>query len=207
MKKIIAAEIRQLVGAQVLTLVLAATLLVIVWTVSREASTNAKPAGVILNYLASFVVTAAPALFWWYNDLRVVSPGRYALLDTLPLSRLRLNLTRLLAGVLLLWPALLAWIPIFILLDAVYYRVSLWVGVFAFVLLVDVMIISLRTVAAIVFPYAVLPLALAALYFVPGAEFLVDTPVRWINTPWASLALAAQTVALGWWVIRMAPRN
>jgi hypothetical protein len=205
MKKIITSEFRQLLSAQLVSLGTGAALFAVILGAGRLLPTDARPAGVKVNYVMSMLICAAPILLAWVESWRGERESRLRLLQTLPLSQRRLNMARLLASLIALWPAMLVWIPLWALLASIYEDVSGWLAVWVCLLLVDLLLLAMRWRGAVVAVYLLTALAIVPLYFLPLFELLVIVPAIWLVPPWASLALALQTAALGWWVIGPPP--
>lgn len=198
MRRLIVAELRQLLWVQFLTLGTGISMFGLIAFATRQFPTNADSPGVILNYVLTMLICAAPVLINWVHDWDRNRNGRLTLIETLPLSQWQLDLSRLLAALLCLWPALLAWIPLWVLLISVYGATSAWVALWVALLVVLILLTSMRQGWVVMATYAFLSVGMVPLYFLTGLKPLVQVPLSFIATPWASVALALLTIVVVW---------
>jgi hypothetical protein len=212
MTKIIVAELRQLWWVQALTLGAGVGLFGLISVAGREFPTNAKTAGVLLNYITTLLICAVPVIYnavadWLpviYNAVADWRPDRFTrfrLIDTLPLPLWRLKLARLLAAACALWPAALAAVPLWLLLRSIYGSVSLWLGACVGLVVLLLLLVAMRWGWLVVVFYFLVVSSMVPLYFLPMLEPIVSVPLGWVVTPWASMVVLFVGVLLGWRVI------
>jgi hypothetical protein len=201
MIKIIVAELRQLWWVQALTLAAGVGLFGLISVASREFPTAAKTAGVLLNYITTLLICAVPVLYNAVADWRPDHNNRFRLIDTLPLPLWRLKLARLLAAVCALWPAILAAVPLWLLLRSIYGGVSLWLGAWVGLVILLLLLVAMRWGWLVVAAYFFVVSSMVPLYFLPVLEPIVSVPLGWVVTPWASLVVLLVVVVLGWRVV------
>jgi hypothetical protein len=120
--------------------------------------------------------------------------------DILPLSLYRLNLTRVLTGVLFLLVGAIPWTVTLLSWRRLGAPVEVWVPIFTALAMAWFLLFGLRNL----FPRVLIPL-LVPLVTIPGSERLLSAPLEWITWPATSLALGIVTVLLGAWVLRQPP--
>jgi hypothetical protein len=171
-----------------------------VWTllevVTARVSTDARPEGVIFNYVASLVLSVFPVLLAGPLMTGLGSNSRLGLLLGLPVSRRKVNLLRILGPVISVWPIILTWPLIMSLLHRVYGPVSTWAVVNSVLLVGLGIILSLRTSLAAFIVFLLLPLQVALAEFIPGGRSLAAAWAGNFASPWMGAALLAAGAGL-----------
>lgn len=126
--------------------------------------------------------------------------GTYKLIETLPYSLFRLNLLRILTGVVFMVPALATWAVTLVVWRQLGLTIPWWVPVFALLVMIAFQLISLTSkVLRYVLPGAF------ALLFIPGSERLLRFAFEGMTEAWASVTLAVLMLAYGAWALRKRP--
>lgn len=146
----------------------------------------------------SWVYGGCAMVFW--AQIMMYNRGRVRLLETLPLSPVALNLTRLLGGGVLLGPALIQWIIVVATWRHFDLPVPLGVPVFGCLCLAGYLFLCLR--------YLILRFALPVLFpllFAPAIETRFSETLATMVTPWPSVILAVAVFLFGWWAVQQPP--
>lgn len=162
----------------------------LVLTVTERTPTNPTPAGSVFNLVSSLLLSMAPVLLALSGGRRRLTE-RLQLWRSLPLSRSTVARLVGVTTVLPLWPALVTWPVIIQLLAGVYGPQRPWVVAFAAGATIFGALLALRTSLAAFAIFILLPIQMAAAYFVPGAGDAASTWARFLTSPWATLLIFA----------------
>jgi hypothetical protein len=143
---------------------------------------------------------AAPVLIGWYWNLSWNPISTFLLVDTLPLSRAKLNLARILVLVVQLAPVVVVWLMHYAVMDHFDRVVTPWlaIGLFCFVLFWAVAALS-HTLFWVAM-WAVLVIA-AMLNALDRWEMQVSLPAA-VSAVCTAAIFATLTFGLAWWTIR-----
>lgn len=202
MLSIIAADWRRLLGLQVLGLIFWALIIGLsYWAFSSDCCPG-EPERALFNLKILMLVLAygqAPLVIW----LQLRGRGMYRhhrILQTLPLSSLRLNLINLAIGGLYIGCGIATWVAAAFVWKRFGIQFHVWAAVFTGLMLFGYIFVSMRNI----FPRVLLPV-LFPLIVVPKSELILRPALEFVCTPLASLFALAAAVLLGWWALPKVP--
>jgi CubicO group peptidase (beta-lactamase class C family) len=209
MWRVVAAELRQWAKVQAGTFLIGLTFLAVAFVIEAE---NAAASGQNLDVREARVLfvwlffCAAPLLIGWYWNLSWNQSSTFRVVDTLPFSKARLNLVRLLSLLIQITPVLIVWYLHYQMLDYFDRAITPWlvVGLLFFLLFWAAGALCHK-------------LFWAGMWATIVLTVLINIPDRWetqlslpttISAVWTAIVFAVLTAGLSWWTInRQAPRR
>lgn len=203
MWRVMVAEWRQWAGIQAVTLVIGSGLLLVAWGVERE---NIAAHGRPLNPNEMWILfvwmflCGVPPMVGWYWNITWNRLSTFRLIDSMPLSRVKLNLIRLLSLPVQFSSVLVLWFSLYQILHYFDRSVTPWLAAAAEFFYL--MFWSAAALRHVVF-WAAMWLSVALLFSVGLLGISSDLyefrlP---LSPPWAAAALAVVAVGVGWWVV------
>jgi len=173
--------------------------------VTERVPTDARPEGVVFNYLGSLLLSVFPVLLSGPALTGIHTAGRVGFWCGLPLARRTVNLLRILGLGCHLWPAVLTWPLIISVLSPAYGPVSVWLMVNAALLVGLATLMTTRTALVPLIVYLLLPLQVGLAHFVPGGRPWAETLAAAWKSPWLGAGLFVAFVAVAVMVFRSPP--
>jgi hypothetical protein len=202
MWRVLMAELRQWAGIQAVTLVIGSGLLLVAWGVEREnVAAHGRPLDpneMWILFVWMFLCSVPPMIGWYWN----ISWNKFStfrLIDSMPLSSVKLNLTRLLSLPVQFSSVLVLWFILHQIFHHFDRSVTPWLAVAAFFYL---MIWSAAALSHVLFWAAMWgPVALLALVGLLGIHGQSHASRLPLYVPWIAVALGVLAVGVGWWVV------
>jgi hypothetical protein len=209
MWRILTAELRQWLNFQGGAFLIGICFAAVAFVIEAEnVATHGQPLG--LSETRVFFVwlffCAAPLLIGWYWNLSWNQSSTFRLIDTLPLSRARLNLARLLSLPILFAPVLIIWVLHYLVLNHFDRVITPWLAVGLFFFLLFWAVTALCHTLFWVGMWALVVLT-ALVNTVDRWQTQVSLPTTF-SAVWTAAVFAVLAAAVAWWTVsRQAPRR